>query len=103
MTESGWTEEMLRWLEDIVEHVAAKKRADAGRVVGAVFERMPRLLGHLRIGYQYAGSGGNVGCCYAAIIGLRIRTTKTNQSAPLEVFHESLDLNCYGLLGCVST
>ena len=60
MAKLVWTEEALRWLEDIFEYIAQDNPDAAARTVQAIYERAQALIQHPEMGERYAGSKRHV-------------------------------------------
>ena len=60
MAQIAWTNEALRWLEDIFEYIAADNPAAARRTVEGIFERAQVLAQYPEMGHRYLHSPRNV-------------------------------------------
>jgi toxin ParE1/3/4 len=60
MAEIAWTNEALRWLEDIFEYVAAESPDAATRTVDGIFERVQVLSQYPEMGHRFLHSTRNV-------------------------------------------
>ena len=98
MAEIRWTEESLRWLEDIHDYISQDSPNAAQRVVSAIYEKAQILKEFPEIGYLYRKDNdvtvrvllyGHYRIAYS------LRTTKT--VTILGIFHGSLDITRYNL------
>jgi len=97
MAEITWTEESLRWLEDIFEYVAADNPTAAGRTVQGIYERVQDLARFPEIGYRYPASSRHVRILLYGHYRIAY-LVKTNRDIDiLGVFHGSLDITRYQL------
>jgi len=97
MAEITWTEESLRWLEDIFEYVAADNPTAAGRTVQGIYERVQDLASFPEIGYRYPASSRHVRILLYGHYRIAY-LVKTNRDIDiLGVFHGSLDITRYQL------
>jgi plasmid stabilization system protein ParE len=55
-----WTDEALRWLEDIFEYIAQDNPDAAARTVQGIYDRAQALVHHPEMGERYAGSERHV-------------------------------------------
>jgi len=52
MADIIWTEEALRWLEDIFDYIAADNPSAAGRTVQGIYERAQDLASFPDVGHR---------------------------------------------------
>ena len=52
MAEINWTNESLRWLEDIFDFIAQNNPGAASQVVNSIYDRVQVLKDHREIGRQ---------------------------------------------------
>ena len=92
-----WTDEAVRWLEDIFEYIATDDSIAASRVVNDIYERAQVLETHPEIGYKYQTSSMDV----RVLLYGHYRITylvKTNKDIEiLGVFHGALDMSKYSI------
>jgi plasmid stabilization system protein ParE len=60
MAEIAWTNEALRWLEDIFEYIAADNPDAAADTIQGIYERAQVLAQYPEIGHRYLHSSRNV-------------------------------------------
>jgi toxin ParE1/3/4 len=60
MAQITWTNEALRWLEDIFEYIAADNPSAASETVEAIFERAQALAQYPELGQRFVSSPRNV-------------------------------------------
>ena len=60
MAKLVWTDEALRWLEDIFEYIAQDNPPAAARTVQGIYDRAQALVHHPEMGERYAGSEHHV-------------------------------------------
>lgn len=60
MAQIAWTNEALRWLEDIFEYIAADNPDAANRTVEGIFERAQSLAQYPELGHRYLHSTRSV-------------------------------------------
>jgi plasmid stabilization system protein ParE len=53
MAELRWTDEAVRWLEEIRDYIAQDDPAAARRVIAGIYERAQVLRDYPAIGYKY--------------------------------------------------
>ncbi len=80
MAEIRWTEESLRWLEDIYEYVSAEDSSAASRILQGIFDRTQDALDFPEIGYRYSPQPGTSAYYFTAITASRIWLMKTETS-----------------------
>ena len=60
MAEIGWTEEALRWLEDVFEYIAEDNPQAAASTVKGIYDRVQELARFPEIGSRYVASSRHV-------------------------------------------
>jgi len=98
MAEIRWTEEALRWLEDIHNYIAQDSPIAAQRVVAGIYEKTQILKDFPEIGYIYR-SGNNVTVRVLLYGHYRIAypLRAPQKITILGIFHGSLDISRYNL------
>ncbi|HCL26021.1 MAG TPA: plasmid stabilization protein [Dehalococcoidia bacterium] len=97
MAEVRWTEEALRWVEDIYEYVRADEPAAAQRIVLGIFDRAQDVLSFPEIGYRYQPSARNVRILMYGHYRIAYLVKEEGDVDILGVFHSSLDISRYQL------
>ena len=97
MAEIAWTEEALRWLEDIFEYLATDNPPAAGRTVDEIYERAQLLSTYPEIGHRYSGSSRNVRILLYGHYRIAYLLKDDGNVDILGVFHGSLDITRYQL------
>ena len=93
MAKLVWTEEALRWLEDIFEYIAQDNPDAAAQTVQGIYDRAQALIQHPEMGERYAGSERHV-----RVLLYRIAYLVTPERVEiLGVFHGALDIRRYSL------
>jgi len=91
-----WTEEALRWLEDIFEYIAQDNPDAAARTVQGIYDRAQALIELPEMGHRYEGSKRHV----RIILYEHYRIAylvKPERVEVLGVFHGALDISRYSL------
>ena len=96
MAKLVWTEEALRWLEDIFEYIAQDNPDAAARTVQGIYERAQALLQHPEMGERYAGSERHVRILLYEHYRIAY-LVKPERVEVLGVFHGALDISRYSL------
>jgi toxin ParE1/3/4 len=65
MAKVVWTEESLRWLEDIFEFIAQDNPQAAAQTVDGIYERVQALVDFPALGQRYASS--HTPCLHSAL------------------------------------
>lgn len=97
MAQISWTEEALRWLNDIFEYIAADNPEAAARTVEGIYDRAQDLSRFPELGSRYSASTRHVRNCFMATTGLLISSKMTEILSILGVFHGALDIAKYQL------
>jgi toxin ParE1/3/4 len=91
-----WTEEALRWLEDIFEYIAQDNPDAAARTVQGIYDRAQALLEHPEMGERYTGSDRHVRILLYEHYRIAY-LVKAERVEVLGVFHGALDISRYSL------
>ena len=97
MADIIWTEEALRWLEDIFEYIAADNPTAAGRTVQGIYERTQDLASFPEIGHRYPVSSRHVRILLYGHYRIAYLVKDDGNIDILGVFHGSLDITRYQL------
>ena len=97
MADIIWTEEALRWLEDIFEYIAADNPSAAGRTVQGIYERAQDLASFPEIGHRYPASSRHVRILLYGHYRIAYVVKEDGDIDILGVFHGSLDITRYQL------
>jgi toxin ParE1/3/4 len=89
-----WTEEALRWLEDIFEYIAQDNPDAAARTVRRIYERAQALIHHPEMGERFAGSERHVRILLYEHYRIAY-LVKPERVEVLGVFHGALDISRY--------
>jgi toxin ParE1/3/4 len=92
-----WTDEAVRWLEDIYAYIAGDNPGAAARTVEGIYERVQDLTSYPEIGYRYLASQRNVRIVLYGHYRIAYLVTKNEDVHILGVFHGSLDISRYQL------
>jgi plasmid stabilization system protein ParE len=96
VAEIVWTNEALRWLQDIHDYISQENPAAAVSTVQGIFDRAQVLLTFPKIGYRYGGSKRSV----RVLLYGHYRIAYLEEEARvviLGVFHGALDISKYQL------
>ena len=96
MAKLVWTEEALRWLEDIFEYIAKDNPDAAARTVQSIYERAQALTQHPEMGERYAGSQRHVRILLYEHYRIAY-LVKSERVEVLGVFHGAPDISRYAL------
>ena len=97
MAEIRWTEESVRWLEDIYEYVSADQAFAASRIVQGIYDRAQDILAFPEIGYRYAPSLRHVRILLYGHYRIAYLVKDDGDIDILGVFHSALDITRYQL------
>lgn len=97
MAEINWTDEALRWLEDIFEYIAADNREAAGRTVQGIYDRAQILSDFPENGYRYEASQRDVRILLYGHYRITYLIRADGNVDILGVFHGALDIGKYSL------
>lgn len=92
MAQIAWTNEALRWLEDIFEYIAADNPDAANRTVEGIFERAQSLAQYPELGHRYLHSSRNVRILLYGHYRIAYLIKGDEHVDILGVFHDALDI-----------
>ena len=92
-----WTDEAVRWLEDIFEYIAIDDSIAASRVVNDIYERAQVLEAHPEIGYKYQASSMDVRVLLYGHYRITYLVKINKDVEILGVFHGALDMSKYSI------
>ena len=94
MAEIRWTDEAVRWLEEIHSHISNDNINIANRVVDEIFEKAQILEEFPRVGYKYE-KRDNVRVLLYGHYRIAYLIKSDENIDILGVFHGSLDIEKY--------
>ena len=97
MAQIDWTDEALRWLEDIFEYIAADNPDAASRTIDGIFERAQALAQYPELGHRYLHSARNVRILLFGHYRIAYLVRDDGDVDILGVFHGALDITKYEL------
>jgi len=97
MAQITWTNEALRWLEDIFEYIAAENPDAASRAVEGIFERAQVLSQYPELGHRFLHSTRNVRILHHDQYRIAYLIKEDGGVDILGVFHSALDITKYQL------
>ena len=97
MAQIAWTDEALRWLEDIFEYIAADNPDAAKRTVEDIFERARALGRYPELGHRYLHSARDVRILLYGHYRIAYLIKRDGNVDVLGVFHGALDITKYEL------
>ena len=97
MAQITWTNEALRWLEDIFEYIAADNPDAASRTVEGIFERAQVLAQYPELGHRFLHSTRNVRILHHDQFRIAYLVKENGDVDILGVFHSALDISKYQL------
>jgi len=97
MAEITWTDEALRWLEDIFEYIATDNPDAASETVEGIFERAQLLAQYPEMGHRYLHSTRNVRILLFGHYRIAYLIKADGNVDILGVFHGALDITKYQL------
>jgi plasmid stabilization system protein ParE len=97
VAEITWTNEALRWLEDIFEYIAADNPGAASGTVKGIYERAQVLAQYPEMGHRYLHSSRNVRIILYGHFRIAYLVKDDGNVDILGVFHGSLDITKYQL------
>ena len=97
MAQITWTNEALRWLEDIFEYIAADNPDAASRTVEDIFERAQVLSQYPELGHRFLHSKRNVRILHHDQFRIAYLVKEGGNVDILGVFHSALDITKYQL------
>ncbi len=96
MAKLVWTEEALRWLEDIFEYIAQDNPDAAARTVQEIYDRAQALVLNPEMGERYARSERHVRILLYEHYRIAY-LVKPERVEVLGIFHGALDITRYSL------
>ena len=97
MAKIDWTEEALRWLEDIFEYIAADNEEAATKTIQGIYDRVQVLADFPEIGQRYLPSKRNVRILLYGHYRIAYLVKPDQNIDILGVFHGALDISKYRL------
>lgn len=97
MAEVSWTNEAQRWLNDILQYIAADNPQAAARTVEGIYERAQALRRFPKLGARYAASSRNVRILLYGHYRIAYLVKEDRNIDILGVFHGALDITRYQL------
>ena len=97
MAQIAWTDEALRWLEDIFEYIAADNPDAANRTVEGIFERAQVLSQYPELGHRFLHSMRDVRILHHDQYRIAYLIKADGNVDILGVFHDALDISKYQL------
>lgn len=97
MAQITWTNEALRWLEDIFEYIAADNPSAASQTVEAIYGRAHVLAQYPEMGQRFARSTRNVRILVHDQYRIAYLIKPDGNVDILGVFHTALDITKYQL------
>ena len=97
MAKIDWTEEALRWLEDIFEYIAADNEEAATRTIQGIYDRVQVLADFPEIGQRYLPSKRKVRILLYGHYRIAYLVKPDQNIDILGVFHGALDISKYRL------
>ena len=97
MAEIKWTEESLRWLEDIYEYVSIDDPSAASRILQGIYDRTQDVLAFPEIGYRYTPSTRHIRILLYGHYRIAYLVKNDRDIDILGVFHSALDIARYQL------
>ncbi len=97
MAQITWTNEALRWLEDIFEYIAADNPTAASETVEGIFARAQVPAEYPEMGQRFAGSPRNVRILVHGHYRIAYLLKSDGNLDILGVFHSALDIAKYEL------
>ena len=97
MAEIRWTEESLRWLEDIYEYVSTDNPSAASRIIQGIRERTEDVLAFPEIGYRYTQSTRHIRILLYGHYRIAYLVDDDGSIDVIGIFHSALDITRYQL------
>ena len=97
MAKIVWTDESLRWLEDIFEYIAADNPDAASETVQGIYDRTQALIDFPEMGQRYSGSQRHVRILLYEHYRIAYLVESRDVVSILGVFHGALDISRYSL------
>lgn len=96
MAEIRWTEEALRWLQDVQDYIAADNPIAAHEVISWIFEKAQLLRRFPEIGYKYRmETEGDIRIMLYGHYRIAYLLHRSSDIDILGVFHGALDIDKY--------
>ena len=95
MAEITWTEEALRWLEDIFEYIASENPRAAAETLGGIYTRSQQLMDYSEMGARYSASLRHVRILLYGHYRISYLVKPDGNVDILGVFHGALDISKY--------
>ena len=96
MAKLVWTEEAVRWLENIFEYIAQDNPQAAAETVQGIYDRAQALMDFPEMGQRYQGSKRSVRILLYGHYRIAY-VVKPESIEVLGVFHGALDIGRYSL------
>lgn len=97
MAKVVWTEESLRWLEDIFEFIAHDNPQAASETIQGIYDRVQTLIDFPEMGQRYSGTQRHVRILLYGHYRIAYLVKPTVLVEILGVFHGALDISRYSL------
>jgi len=97
MAQIAWTDEAVRWLEDIFQFIAADNPDAASRTVEGIIARAGALSRYPELGHRFMHSARNVRILHYDQYRIAYLIKHDGNVDILGVFHDSLDIAKYQL------
>ena len=96
MAKINWTDEAVRWLQDIRDYIAQDNPDAAFKVVRGIYDKIQSLRQFPEIGYLYAAKGDhNVRVLLHGHYRIAYVIKPGGQIDILGIFHDALDIDRY--------
>ena len=97
MAEVRWTEESLRWLQDIYEYVSLDDPPAASKIIQGIYDRAQGVRDFPEIEYRYAPSDRHIRILLYGHYRIAYLINDEGDIDILGVFHSALDITRYQL------
>lgn len=97
MAEVRWTEESLRWLQDIYEYVSLDDPHAASQIIQGIYDRTQDVRDFPEIGYRYTPSVRHIRILLYGHYRIAYLINDEGDIDILGVFHSALDITRYQL------
>ena len=94
MADINWTDEAVRWLQEIYDYIAIDNKIVANRVVDKIFDKVQILKHFPKIGYIYENAE-DIRILLYGHYRIAYLIKEDNNIDILGVFHGSLDIERY--------
>ena len=95
MAEIIWTEEALRWLEDIFEYIALENPRAAAETVDGIYSRSQQLADYPEMGARYSASTRHIRILLYGHYRMANLVKSDRNIDILGVFHGAIDISKY--------